>query len=411
MTDRYEALRAALAAGPTEGPYRTGDSSICREEWSCHSEDGASCWQPITAGNRKTILLVVDSSDGWQADRPSFDADAAMHAACDPATIRELLAEREALQWRPIETAPKDGSLFLCWVSASRWSSPDGNDSSHEHDVSQVDFCSWRDGPPDLPGHGYFDPCCGQIGDSQDVTHWMPMPAAPEAAPSLPASGAEPTARKVPMTRAEIDASIGHDEGDREAVEAVVREVERWHGIAPISTLTECHDNDSPWLVCVTCAAVGRCKNATPASAPPAEPSALHAHALEECYQLGYTVRDGLLYPPEAGLPIAANADALEGLTDEQIDALIRDISRAVENRIVGAGLPMHGDWPTLYRAKIRAALSTPHADRGMVPLTDDDVLARGPAGITKHSYLRGWRDAERAHGITASASAAEGGA
>lgn len=28
-------------------------------------------------------------------------------------------------------------------------------------------------------------------------------------------------------------------------------------------------------------------------------------------------------------------------------------------------------------------------------PLTDDQILARGPAGITKHSYLRGWRDCE----------------
>jgi hypothetical protein len=34
-----------------------------------------------------------------------------------------------------------------------------------------------------------------------------------------------------PMTKAEIEAHIGPDEGDREAVEAVVREVERWHGI------------------------------------------------------------------------------------------------------------------------------------------------------------------------------------
>jgi hypothetical protein len=34
-----------------------------------------------------------------------------------------------------------------------------------------------------------------------------------------------------PMTKDEIDAHIGPDEGDREAVEAVVREVEKWHGI------------------------------------------------------------------------------------------------------------------------------------------------------------------------------------
>ena len=80
------------------------------------------------------------------------------------------------MEWQPIETAPKDGSMFLCWVSAERWSSEDGGGSVRSHDVSQVDFCWWRDNH----GNGYFDPACGQIGDSQDVTHWMPLPAAPK---------------------------------------------------------------------------------------------------------------------------------------------------------------------------------------------------------------------------------------
>lgn len=83
--------------------------------------------------------------------------------------------------WQPIETAPKDGGLFLCWVSAVRYGETDEG-QQYQQDASQVDVCSWRDGPSDLPGHGYFDPCCGQIADSQDVTHWMPLPAAPVAA-------------------------------------------------------------------------------------------------------------------------------------------------------------------------------------------------------------------------------------
>jgi len=91
----------------------------------------------------------------------------------------ELANSIAAAQWRPIKTAPKDGSLFLCWVSAVRYAETDEG-QQYQEDASQVDFCSWRDGPSDLPGHGYFDPCCGQIGDSQDVTHWMPLPAAPK---------------------------------------------------------------------------------------------------------------------------------------------------------------------------------------------------------------------------------------
>ena len=80
------------------------------------------------------------------------------------------------MNWQPIETAPKDGSLFLCWVNAERWSNFDGGCSSHSHDVSQIDFCYWNKG---LGENGYFDPCCGQIGDLQLVTHWMPLPDAP----------------------------------------------------------------------------------------------------------------------------------------------------------------------------------------------------------------------------------------
>ena len=81
--------------------------------------------------------------------------------------------------WLPIETAPKDGTMFLCWVSAERYSQEDGGGSGIGHDVSQIDFCWWRSGPIEMPDAGYFDPSCGQIGDAQAVTHWMPLPKAP----------------------------------------------------------------------------------------------------------------------------------------------------------------------------------------------------------------------------------------
>jgi len=91
----------------------------------------------------------------------------------------KLEAELEAsrAQWRPIETAPKDGNIFLCWVSAVNYGETDEG-QQYQQDVSQADFCWWADGND---GNGYFDPACGRIADAQAVTHWMPLPAPPAA--------------------------------------------------------------------------------------------------------------------------------------------------------------------------------------------------------------------------------------
>jgi hypothetical protein len=77
-----------------------------------------------------------------------------------------------------------------------------------------------------------------------------------------------------PLSLEFIEKHIGVDEGDREAVLALVREVEVAHGI-PMQKVADCLDNDSPWLVCKTCAARGECKNradlATPVQPVPVE--------------------------------------------------------------------------------------------------------------------------------------------
>ncbi|HBP27904.1 MAG TPA: hypothetical protein DD666_00630 [Advenella kashmirensis] len=82
-------------------------------------------------------------------------------------------------QWQPIATAPKDGSLFLGWVSAERWSQADGEGSGIGYDVSEHDFCWWNGTPTD----GFYENTMGQIGDAQNITHWMPLPAPPGESP------------------------------------------------------------------------------------------------------------------------------------------------------------------------------------------------------------------------------------
>lgn len=115
---------------------------------------------------RQQMERQKDEWLSWEAKRKALES-----------AVVELEAVRKDSGWQPIETAPKDGTLFLCWVSAVRYGETDEG-QPHQHDVSQADFCNWRT-QADIPDCGWFEPFCGQIGDSQAVTHWMPLPPAP----------------------------------------------------------------------------------------------------------------------------------------------------------------------------------------------------------------------------------------
>lgn len=78
MTDRYERIRAALAMGPTPGPWRV-----------CHTNSGTFVKSERVSGYLAEVRHCRTTQD--------VKADAHLIAACDPDTIRELLAERDAL--------------------------------------------------------------------------------------------------------------------------------------------------------------------------------------------------------------------------------------------------------------------------------------------------------------------------
>lgn len=98
MTDRYEEIRAALAMGPTPGPWEV--------------VNGTDVFTPL--GARNAAGVEAAANDGWHvadcdmgpastedgnADIPYVEkrANAYLIAACAPDTIRELLDERDAL--------------------------------------------------------------------------------------------------------------------------------------------------------------------------------------------------------------------------------------------------------------------------------------------------------------------------
>jgi hypothetical protein len=97
MTDRYERIRAALAMGPTPGEWYWSDAYL--------TQDGRKTWSLIGDGG-----FGILSCDGDENSPQSVNTAAAeLIAACDPDTIRELLAERDQLA-AALEAAREDAA-------------------------------------------------------------------------------------------------------------------------------------------------------------------------------------------------------------------------------------------------------------------------------------------------------------
>lgn len=79
--------------------------------------------------------------------------------------------------WRDINTAPKDGSLFLCWVESVRYEDDEETGDVRAVDVSAPDFGRWS--ALSEGSDGYYEPLAGLPGDHGAPTHWMPPPASP----------------------------------------------------------------------------------------------------------------------------------------------------------------------------------------------------------------------------------------
>ncbi|MBX6381465.1 MAG: hypothetical protein IRZ07_00620 [Microbispora sp.] len=80
MTDRYERIREALAMGPTPGLWSVRHDYVVQAK---SFDEGR--------------LVPIAQPYGLRMDGGDLFANAALIAACDPDTIRELLAERDRL--------------------------------------------------------------------------------------------------------------------------------------------------------------------------------------------------------------------------------------------------------------------------------------------------------------------------
>ena len=102
------------------------------------------------------LLDIAERWTGMPAD--TLQASAATMA-------REILRRREAERWRPIETAPKDGTQILgCAISAP------------EYDPSVTAFVNDEWQTSDLDD-GQYVPATW----TEAISHWRPLPTPPEA--------------------------------------------------------------------------------------------------------------------------------------------------------------------------------------------------------------------------------------
>lgn len=110
MTDRYEKIRKALAMRPTPGPWKVGDQNA-----HCGISIGSDDALVATA-----YLRLITSRAKWGEEHFAMPenqeavANAALIASCDPDTIRELMAERDALldALRQITEWPDGGNRY-----------------------------------------------------------------------------------------------------------------------------------------------------------------------------------------------------------------------------------------------------------------------------------------------------------
>jgi hypothetical protein len=87
--------------------------------------------------------------------------------------IESLLAENKRLRgrgWQPIETAPKDGTMFIGCI----WRGEPWTKQYQQWEAPQT--LSWRGYHPNQPGK-----MCFRLSDGKpaSATHWQPLPPPP----------------------------------------------------------------------------------------------------------------------------------------------------------------------------------------------------------------------------------------
>jgi hypothetical protein len=87
------------------------------------------------------------------------------------------------MSWRPIESAPKDGSVVLLWLK--EWAGEINGVYPAKQADDAVAVGWWRDGSSDYPGADWWELAGGDAYATWGrPSHWQPLPAPPHAGTS-----------------------------------------------------------------------------------------------------------------------------------------------------------------------------------------------------------------------------------
>lgn len=165
LADHLESMSEGLAMLTPVGPIQLG---IKRSAQIIAALRASADFTALRAKNEATLaaLAAAESDLRMYIDglKPGDELRGVLELTADGIS-RALNATpgSTALGWRPIETAPKDGTFIDLWF-------PHNGDSA----VSQRLMCRWRN-------DAWFTQCGGRSFRMDNPTHWMLLPNPPAA--------------------------------------------------------------------------------------------------------------------------------------------------------------------------------------------------------------------------------------
>ena len=187
------AARAAIAAHVPEAgcgniaavPAQPGIRTLSSEQIECHTLTASECPPDsavmlVSSINRplskrpgdaarfaQPVAWAYVPSDVWRDTIITQDTEQAAEARRLGRNVQPLYAAPQAVPvpaWQPIDTAPKDGRRVLVWIS-----------EKHQTGCAFAKLWFYSNGRLGGGAEGYS-------GD-WNITHWMPLPAAPKEQP------------------------------------------------------------------------------------------------------------------------------------------------------------------------------------------------------------------------------------